>query len=137
MKISTKGRYALRLMVDLAEHINSGYISLKDIAERQNISKKYLEQIIPSLTRAQLVNTIRGAQGGYKLAKQASKITVGDILRETEGTFTFGEDSEDTQSSICFVWKGLTDTVNKYLDSITIQDILDHDMEYMVGNFII
>ena len=137
MKISTKGRYALRLMVDLAEHINNGYISLKDIAERQNISKKYLEQIIPSLTRAQLVNTVRGAQGGYKLAKQASKITVGDILRETEGIFTVDDDSEDTQSSICFVWKGLADTVNKYLDSITIQDILDHDMEYMVGNFII
>ena len=86
MKISTKGRYALRMLVDLAEHRNEGYIALKDIAARQEISKKYLEQIIPLLNSAGILQANRGFQGGYKLAKSPDQYTVGEILRLTEGS---------------------------------------------------
>ena len=85
MKISTKGRYALRMLLDLAEHQGDGYIALKDIAQRQEISKKYLEQIVPILNRAEILKTNRGFQGGYRLAKSPEKLTAGDILRATEG----------------------------------------------------
>ena len=85
MKISTKGRYALRMLLDLAEHQNEGYIALKDIAERQNISKKYLEQIVAIFNRSDILKTNRGYQGGYMLAKTPDKYTVGMILRLTEG----------------------------------------------------
>lgn len=85
MKISTKGRYALRMMVDLAEHQNGEYISLKDIALRQEVSKKYLEQIVPILNKSGFLKTNRGYQGGYMLAKPPRQYTVGDILRLTEG----------------------------------------------------
>ena len=85
MKISTKGRYALRMLLDLAEHQNCGYIALKDIAKRQNISKKYLEQIIPVFNKTGFLKTNRGSQGGYQLAKTPDKYTVGDVLRLTEG----------------------------------------------------
>ena len=88
MKISTKGRYALRMLLDLAQHQNEGYIALKDIASRQSISKKYLEQIVPILNRSDILNTNRGYQGGYRLAKTPDKYTVGDILRLTEGTLS-------------------------------------------------
>ena len=83
MKISTKGRYALRMLLDLAEHQNCGYIALKDIAERQGISKKYLEQIIPMYNRSGILKTERGSQGGYQLAKAPETLTVGEILRFT------------------------------------------------------
>ncbi len=85
MKISTKGRYALRMLLDLAEHQSEGYIALKDIAARQDISKKYLEQIIPILNKSGFLLASRGFQGGYRLAKTPDKYTVGDILRATEG----------------------------------------------------
>lgn len=85
MKISTKGRYALRMLIDLAEHQNEGYIALKDIAQRQGISKKYLEQIVPMLNRSDILRTNRGFQGGYCLAKSPDQYTVGSILRLTEG----------------------------------------------------
>ena len=86
MKISTKGRYALRMMIDLAEHQGEGFVSLKDIAARQGISKKYLEQIIPILNRSNFLQANRGAQGGYRLAKAPSAYTVKDILELTEGS---------------------------------------------------
>ena len=86
MKISTKGRYALRMLLDLAEHRQCGYIALKDIAERQNISKKYLEQIIPMFNNSGILKTSRGAQGGYQLAKSPDSYTLGEILRLTEGS---------------------------------------------------
>ena len=88
MTISTKGRYALRMMIDLAEHANNGYVSLKDIAERQNISKKYLEQIISAFKSTGILKTGRGAHGGYMLAKSPDKYTVGEILRVTEGSLS-------------------------------------------------
>ena len=86
MKISTKGRYALRLLIDLSIHRNEGYIALKDIAQRQSISKKYLEQIVPLLTKSGLLRTNRGYQGGYMLSRPPSDYTVGEILRLTEGS---------------------------------------------------
>ena len=86
MRISTKGRYALRLMLDLAEHQGDGCVSLKDVAQRQDISKKYLEQIVPTLSRAGFLLTNRGYQGGHRLARRPEDYTVRDILRLTEGS---------------------------------------------------
>lgn len=132
MKISTKGRYALRMVVDLAEHQGSGYIAMKDIAERQNISKKYLEQIVPPLSRSGILVGTRGFQGGYRLAKPASSYTVGDILRYTEGSLApvLCLEQEMTcprvgECATLFVWEGLNKAIQNYLDSITIQDIVD------------
>lgn len=86
MKISTKGRYALRMLLDLAQHQNDGYVALKDIARRQNVSKKYLEQIVPMLNKSDILLASRGFQGGYRLAQSPDKYTVGMILRITEGS---------------------------------------------------
>lgn len=134
IKFSTKGRYALRMLLDLALHLNDGYISLKDIAERQNISKKYLEQIVPLLNRSDILKTNRGYQGGYMLSKAPSEYTVGDILRLTEGSLApvaclENEHNDCPRASECmtlYVWEGLSMTVSKYLDEITLQDIIDH-----------
>lgn len=133
MKISTKGRYALRLLLDLAEHQDDGYVALKDIAERQNISKKYLEQIVPILNRSDILKTNRGYQGGYRLARDPSKYTVGMILRLTEGSLApvacvEQDPVECPRSAECAtlpLWQGLYKVVNEYLDGVTLQDILD------------
>ena len=137
MKISTKGRYALRLMVDLAEHRENGFIALKDVAKRQNISKKYLEQIVPVLNGAGLLITNRGNKGGYRLAKPPSEYTVGDILRITEGSIAPVSCLE--RKNCCqtlFVWEGLYKTVNEYLDGITVQDIVDR-VNVLNGDYVI
>lgn len=135
LKISTKGRYALRLMLDLAEHREEGFVALKDIAKRQNISKKYLEQIVPLLNKSGVLRTIRGYQGGYMLAKAPDQYTVGDILRITEGSLAPVSCLED-EENLCpraeecvtlGVWKGLNKVINEYLDSITLQTILDEN----------
>lgn len=133
MKISTKGRYALRMLLDLAEHKNDGYIALKEIAERQGISKKYLEQIVPLLNKSDILQTNRGFQGGYMLAKTPDKYTVGDILRITEGSISpvaclDQNPNQCERSEHCMtldVWKGLNKVIIDYLDGITLQDILD------------
>lgn len=133
MKISTKGRYALRMIVDLAERKEKGFIALKDIAKRQNISKKYLEQIVPVLNEAGFLTTNRGNKGGYKLSKEPDEYTVGAILRITEGSLATVSCLE-TEVNYCarqkycktlFVWEGLYKAVNEYLDSVTVQDIID------------
>ncbi len=135
MQISTKGRYALRLMIDLAENQGSEQnIPLKKIAERQGISVKYLEQIITILSRAGYVKSIRGSQGGYRLAHQADSYTVGMILRLTEGTLApvsclDDEINQCARSEICptlFVWEKLYKIINDTVDGITLQDILDN-----------
>jgi len=133
MKISTKGRYSLRMLLDLAEHKDQGFIALKDIAERQGISKKYLEQIVSLLNNSGLLRTNRGNQGGYMLAKPPDQYTVGQILRITEGSLCPVSCLEDDpilcdRSGYCKtlpVWKGLKDVIDKYLDSVTLQTILD------------
>lgn len=145
MKISTKGRYALRMLLDLAEHKNDGYIALKDIAQRQNISKKYLEQIIPVLNRSDVLNANRGYQGGYKLAKSPDKYTVGDILRLTEGTLVpvacLEHDPVDCpRRNECItlpLWKGLNKVISDYLDGITLQDILDNQQDMVANDYVI
>ena len=144
MKISTKGRYALRMLIDLAEHNDKGFIALKEIAERQDISKKYLEQIIPILNRSGILITNRGYQGGYKLAKNPEDITVGEILRNTEGSMAPVACLEQTPNqcekcSYCVtlpVWQGLEKVVNEYLDSISLQDIINQSKNRS-GDYII
>ncbi len=133
MKISTKGRYALRMLLDLAQHRADGYIALKDVAERQSISKKYLEQIVPLLNKADLLKTNRGYQGGYALAKDPDKYTVGEILRVTEGSLSPVSclqypENDCPRAAECAtlpVWKGLYKAITDYLDGVTLQDIID------------
>ncbi len=133
MKISTKGRYALRMLLDLSIHQKEGCVSLKDIAERQGVSKKYLEQIVPMMNKANILVTSRGFQGGYRLAKSPAEYTVGEVLRATEGDLApvscLVHDASECQRSMeCStlpVWQGLSAVINHYLDSITLQDILD------------
>ena len=137
MKISTKGLYALRMLLDLAEHTDAGYISLKDIATRQNISKKYLEQIIPALTRSDILKANRGSLGGYMLARAPEECTVGEILRLTEGSLVpvaclEHEPNKCEKCGECAtlpVWKGLNRVINDYLDGITLKDIMDQQRE--------
>ena len=134
MKISTKGRYALRMLADVAAHEEDGFISLKETSERQNISKKYLEQIVPLLTRNGLLRTNRGNKGGYSLAKPAEEITVGDVLRAAEGSLApvaclECEPNDCPRLSECdtlYVWEGLYKSISEYLDGITLRDILNH-----------
>ena len=145
MMISTRGRYALRMMLDLAENQHDGYIALKDIAERQHISKKYLEQIIPILNRAGFLQTTRGFQGGYRLAREADQYTVGDILRATENGLApvacLGNTPNQCEmSDFCAtlpVWEGLAEVVNRYLDGISLQDILDQQQNRIGNDYII
>ncbi|MDO4355860.1 MAG: Rrf2 family transcriptional regulator [Clostridia bacterium] len=133
MKISTKGRYALRMLLDTAENQQNGYVALKDIAQRQNISKKYLEQIALQLSQAGVLRAVRGHQGGYMLVKPPSEYTVGDILRVTEGSLA-PVACLDQQPNYCErcgfcltlpVWQGLDQVIAEYVDGITLQDILD------------
>ncbi len=136
MKISTKGRYALRMIAELALNQENAFVSLKDIAEHQNISKKYLEQIVPMLNKSGILRTNRGNKGGYMLARPAGEITVGDILRATEGSlapvacleFEPNTCKRANECSTLFVWEGLYKAVTDYLDSITVQDIIDRKL---------
>ena len=121
------------MLLDLALHRNEGFIALKDIAERQDISKKYLEQIVPLLNRSDLLRTNRGYQGGYALAREPSQYTVGEILRITEGDLCpisclQNSPNECPRANECmtlFVWEGLYKTITDYLDGVTLQDIID------------
>lgn len=145
MKISTKGRYALRMLLDLAENQKDGYVALKDIAARQNISKKYLEQIIPILNRSEILKASRGFQGGYRLAKSPDRYTVAEILRMTEGGLApvaclEHEPIACDRSEDCItlpVWQGLYRVINEYLEGITLQDILDAQREKYINDYII
>lgn len=132
MKISTRGRYALRFMIDLAQHGKEVYVPLKEVAESQEISIKYLEQITSLLSKFGLLQSIRGPQGGYRLSKDPSEYTVGEILRITEGSLSpvsCLEDSVNTceRKESCVtvkIWEGLEKRVNEYLDSITLDKLL-------------
>ncbi len=132
MNITSKGRYALRVMTDLAQHPDDGYISLKTIAERQNVSMKYLEMIVGCLKKAGLVESTRGKEGGYRLAGKADACSVGEILRCTEDTLSpvacIKEGSVDCEKAgACLtlpMWKELDDLVNDYLDKVTLDDLI-------------
>ena len=143
MQISTKGRYALRFLLDLCQHDTEGYVPLKSGAERQGLSEKYLERIVSMLSPSGILRVERGYQGGYRLARKPSEITVADVLRVTEGTLApvaclkNGEVDCD-RSDTCLtlgVWKGLEEVVTDYLEGISLQDILDNygsSAEYLI-----
>ena len=133
------------MLIDLAEHKESGYISLKDVAKRQQISKKYLEQIIPIFNHTGMLLTNRGAQGGYKLARTPDKYTVAEILRLTEGSIApvaclDQEPNECERSAECVtlpIWQGLYDVIKEYLEGITLQDILDQEQARRGNDYVI
>lgn len=140
MRISTKGRYALRLMIDLAEHDDGTYVRLKEISERQKITVKYLEQIMPLLTKAGYVKSYRGNNGGYQLARRPEEYTVGDVLRTTEGSLApipCIEDSPNqcdrySRCSTVEFWEGLWEVINEYVDSVTLADLVKGHKEVSV-----
>ena len=133
MKISTKGRYALRMMVDLAVYgREQEYISLRDVAVRQNVSMKYLEQIVSVLVKAGYLKSVRGPAGGYRLARPAEELTVGEVLRVTEGDLHLVPCLKDCpnqcprQDSCAAlpVWGGLREVILEYVDGITLADVV-------------
>ena len=131
MKFSTKSRYALRLMAELARYAPGTTVSLKEISERQNLSLKYLEQIVTPLARAGLVKSERGSQGGYRLTKAPAAYTAGEILRAIEGSVApipclGSETNECPRWAQCFTlpfWTGLDEVINQYIDSVTLEQL--------------
>ena len=135
MKLSTKGRYGLKAMYDLALNYGDEPVSLKSIAERQGISENYLEQLMANLRKAGLVRSIRGAYGGYLLSREPSKITVGDVLRALEGPIGLVDCVLEQDAVKCLkyekcitrtVWEKISDSIVKTIDSITLQDMCNN-----------
>ena len=131
MKISTKGRYALRVMIDLATNNDKNYITIKDIAKRQEISTKYLEQIVALLNKAGFLERARENSGGYRLAKEPKEYIVGDILRATEGDlspiYCLTDDGNCSRKQGCKTysfWNGLDNVITEYIDSKTLEDLI-------------
>ena len=132
MNVTSKGRYALRVMLDLAQHPKDGYVSLKTVADRQGISMKYLEMIVGGLKKAELVDSTRGKEGGYKLKRSPADYKVGEILRSLEDNLAPVACIKDgsvhcEQASACMtipMWKELDDITNAYLDGVTLEDLL-------------
>ena len=136
MRVSTRGRYALRLMLDLAMNNTGEPVRLKDVAKRQEISEKYLEQIISILNKAGLVKSVRGPAGGYSLKRKPEEYTVGMILRLTEGSLAPVDCVEDgtdcgraDQCVTVLLWKKLNDAINGVVDNITLADLVDWQMQ--------
>ena len=135
MLISTKGRYALRVLIDMAEHQSDGYVPLKEIAARQEISEKYLESIVKTLVQDGILSGLRGKGGGYRLSVSPEQCTVGRVLRITEGALA-PVACLDPKSPPCSraagcrtlpMWQGLNTMINQYLDSYTIADLMHID----------
>lgn len=140
MKISTKGRYGLRALLDLAVHSQGEHVPLSNIADRQNISENYLEQVFSALRKAGIIRSVKGAQGGYVLAEKATEIKVGTILRVLEGDLSVAneelhyEDGVSIQECIQIkVWDQITERINGFVDSITLEDLVQ-DYNAMSGN---
>ena len=135
MMISTKGRYALRVMLDMAEHGGSEWHRLSDVAQRQQLSKKYLESIIKLLVKAKLLTGVRGKGGGYRLTKAPEQYTVGDILRMTEDSLApvsclepgAAACSRAAECRTLSLWKGLDKVINDYLDKFSLADLMHND----------
>ena len=142
MKISTKGRYALRIMLDLARNDNGGYIPLRDISERQGITVKYMEQIIGTLGKAGHVKSSRGNSGGYRLARAAKEYRIGDILRTVEGELAVvacleGAENECPRRFGCVTlpfWQGLNRVIEEYVDNVTLEDMLHDTVKEFQGD---
>ena len=145
MRISTKGRYAVRVMLDHATNNTGEYIKVKEIAGRQEISEKYLEQIISVLNKAGYVKSVRGAQGGYRIARDPASYTVGMILRLTEGSLNpvacLDDDvNECERCDTCEtleVWKELADAINHIVDNVTIADLVERQQARIAGSYMI
>lgn len=144
MLVSTKGRYALRIMIDLAEHQKDGYTPLKETAARQGISEKYLEGIIKILVKDKMLAGVRGKGGGYKLTRTPDQYTVGSILRLTEGSLAPVSCLESSEAVSCDridscrtlpMWRGLDKLINNYLDNITLADLVQPDEQW--SNYVI
>ena len=143
MKISTKGRYAIRVMLDLAEHENGEFVTLMDIAERQEISEKYLESIMAVLSKNGFVHSLRGKGGGYKLTRRPEQYTVGSILKVMEGSLApvsclDGEVNTCPRAAECRtikMWQDLDKLVDDYFEGITIADLMNPDLE--ADNYVI
>ena len=137
MMISTRGRYALRVMIDLAEHADEGYIPMKEVAERQGVSLKYLERIMPALSKHKLVEGVHGKGGGYCLGRRPEDYTVGEILRLTDGELApvaclacgAKPCSRKDFCKTLWMWKRFFDMTNDYFDHITLADFLDDNGE--------
>lgn len=132
MKVSTKGRYGLRAMVDLAIHSAEGHVALNAIADRQDVSVNYLEQVFSTLRKAGLVKSVKGAQGGYLMAMRPSQMTVGMILRTLEGKLVVVDENENTgadksvqQCIQMMVWDVMTEKVNEMVDQMTLEDLVN------------
>ncbi|WZL71490.1 Rrf2 family transcriptional regulator [Clostridiaceae bacterium 35-E11] len=134
MKLSTKGRYGVKAMFELALSYGEGPIALNNIAEKQNISIHYLEQLFSSLRKAGLVKSVRGAQGGYMLANKPENITVGDIIRTLEGPLAPADCVIEDDKKECYkadycvtrtIWQKIRDSINDVVDAITLQDMID------------
>lgn len=127
MKISTKGRYGLTIMIELAKHDGNKPVSLKSIAREKELSEHYLEQLASPLRNAGLIKSVRGAYGGYMLAKKAEEITAGDIIRVLEGPITPVEGIEDEEAAKQALWLRIRDAVKDVLDTTTLEDLANHD----------
>ena len=135
--ISTKGRYALRVMIDLAEHCNGEYIPMKDVVKRQQVSQKYVERIMTMLSKANFVEAMHGKGGGYRLNRSPDEYIVGDILRLTEGSLApvacLDCDAEECeradQCRTLPMWKELNNRITDFFDGITIADLMKKDIE--------
>ena len=139
MKISTKGRYALRLMLDLAIYDTGEPVRIRDIAARQEISEKYLEQIISILNKAGYVKSVRGARGGYRLSNPPEYYTVGMILRTIEGSMAplsciedAGDCTKTEECVLCGLWRKISDSINEVIDHVTLEDLV-RDYQESVG----
>ena len=137
MMISTKGRYALRVMIDLAEHYNGEYIPIKDVVKRQQVSHKYIERIMTMLSKADFVEAVHGKGGGYRLNRSPGEYVVGDILRLTEGSLApvaclECDAAECERADRCRtlpMWKALDSKITEFFDGITIADLMKKDTE--------
>ncbi|WP_249029642.1 RrF2 family transcriptional regulator [Tannockella kyphosi] len=135
MKVSTRGRYALRFMIYLARHNEEKRVSLKDVAKEEDISVKYLEHIVTQLSRANMVASSRGAKGGYCLVKPAEEYLVGEVLEVVEGSLSpvacidLHDCNREVECRTCDLWKGLKDVIYDYLNSYTLQDLADKKQE--------
>ena len=143
MMVSTKGRYALTVMVDLAKLSDGGYVSLSDIAERENLSMKYLESIISILNKGGMLQSLRGKNGGYRLAREPKEYNISEILLLTEGTLApvnciMQEGVQCDKAATCStlpLWAGLDKVIENYLGTITLEDIITGNRKKMLGEY--
>ncbi|QKI82914.1 Rrf2 family transcriptional regulator [Kroppenstedtia eburnea] len=129
MKVSTKGRYGLTIMMDLAARFGEKPISLKSVAERHNLSEHYLEQLVAPLRNAGLVKSVRGAYGGYKLSRSPEEITAGDVIRVLEGPISPVEFNEEEDPGRRELWRRIRDAIAEVLDNTTLADLNSHSSD--------